>query len=103
MVDFNDIFQKELRGRRERSIFTPSTEMVGAEKNPIHTHISVHTRISIDETNEETSLNAEYGPQQVQSLLSLVVDLPLNKRMKDAGDDADAFHHLNKLNSHRGG
>lgn len=104
MIDFNKIMTEELEESRKGNIFRapqpePKVEHV-SKKPPIGTSAENPYHITID---GETDLNGEFGPQQVQSLLGLVVDFPLSKKMKDAGDDADAIHHLNKLNSHRGG
>jgi hypothetical protein len=99
MANINDIFQKELQQRREENIFAP------AENQPTREDIpdgAVLPNISIDETTEEALLNAEYGPQQVESLLGLVVDFYLGKRLDDAADDVDAVRHLNRI-KYRGG
>ena len=49
------------------------------------------TNIHVD---EGALLNAEYGPQQVESLLRFVVEPRVQKGMRDAEDDADALEHL---------
>lgn len=98
MVDINDIFQKELKHRRAQNIFAP-TENVAREDIPEGVQLP---HISIDDATEEALLNAEYGPQQVESLLGLVVDWSLNHKMEGAVDDADAVRHLNRI-KYRGG
>lgn len=98
MADINDIFQKELKHRRAQNIFAP-TEIVTREDIPAG---AVLPTISFDETTEEALLNAEYGPQQVESLLGLEMDYSLRKKLADAADDVDAVRHLNRI-KYRGG
>lgn len=90
MSKINDIFQKELQERREQNIFSAQKEQ---DPKTI--------RISIDETNEEAFLEEDYKPQQVKSLLNLVLDPLDRKNIADAEDDALATHHLNQLNRHK--
>jgi hypothetical protein len=95
MADINDIFQKELKDRRAQNIFAP------AENQPTREDIpegAVLPNISFD----EALLNAEYGPQQVESLLGLELDYSLRKKLADAADDVDAVRHLNRI-KYRGG
>lgn len=94
-MDFNKIMQEELKTRREGNMFQPNQ----AEEQPPEMQADAH--ITIDD--EEIDLNETYGPQQVRSLLGLVVDSPLHKRLEDAKDDTLAIHQLNELNSHRRG
>jgi hypothetical protein len=99
MADINDIFQKELKDRRAQNIFAP------AENQPTREDIpegAVLPNISFDEATEEALLNAEYGPQQVESLLGLELDYSLRKKLADAADDVDAVRHLNRI-KYRGG
>ena len=98
MADINDIFQKELKHRRAQNIFAP-TEIVTREDIP---EGAVLPTISFDETTEGALLNAEYGPQQVESLLGLEMDYSLRKKLADAADDVDAVRHLNRI-KYRGG
>ncbi len=98
MADINDIFQKELKHRRAQNIFAPA-ENVTREDIP---EGAVLPTISFDETTEEALLNAEYGPQQVESLLGLEMDFSLRKKLADAADDVDAVRHLNRI-KYRGG
>ncbi len=101
MIDFNKLMTEELEECRKANIFRArqipelplkaepvlGTPLRGSSAaNPHH--------ITMD---EETDLNGEFGPQQVQSLLALVVDLPLHKKMEGAVDDAAAVYHLNRL------
>jgi hypothetical protein len=81
---------EELSKAREKNMFVAKPEQF---PGPYHAEISI---------DEETDLNEEFGPQQVQSLLGLVVDSPLSKALSDAEDDADAVRHLNRL-KYRGG
>lgn len=94
MSDINDIFQKELTRRRAQNIFAPTEKSVGREDIPEGVQLP---NISIDETSEGALLNAEYGPQQVESLLGLVVDYYLNRKLEGAADDVDAVRHLHRL------
>lgn len=107
MTDLNGIFQKSLREARKGNTFAPADELQKLQDSGVVADsgydASTCNNIHFDETNEEALLNAEYGPQQVQSLLSLVVDFPLHKRLEDAKDDVLAVHQLNQLNSHRRG
>lgn len=91
-MDFNKIMQEELDERRKGNMFQ-------GYQSPEQPPKKADAHISIDD--EETDLNEVYGPAQVQSLLGLVVDFPLRKKFADAGDDADAVHHLNKLKAPR--
>ena len=101
MANLDDIFQKSLREARKGNTFAPAEALQKLQDSGVVVYSgydpSNHNSIHIDETNEEALLNAEYGPQQVQSLLALVVDLPLHKKMEDAVDDAAAVYHLNRL------
>ncbi len=99
MSDINDIFQTELRSRRAKNIFAPAEKPTSAEGNVPKDH---NFHISFDDTTEEALLNEEYGPQQVKSLLHLVLDPLDQKNIADAEDDVLAIHQLNQLNSHRG-
>ncbi len=58
--------EKEMRATWDKLEVVKSKE---AQDNSTYT-------FSIDETNEDALLNAEYGPQQVKSLLHLVVNPP---------------------------
>lgn len=80
-LDMNQIIQQELRERRAKMFFNNSPDQK-------------ITKISV---NEGALLNAEYGPQQVESLLRYVIDAPLSKAMADAADDTNAVSHLNAL------
>lgn len=93
MANINDIFQRELKERRAQNIFAP-TDKVGREDIPEGVQLPT---ISIDEATEEALLNAEYGPQQVESLLGLVVDYSLNRKLEGAVDDVDAVRHLHRI------
>jgi hypothetical protein len=99
MSDINDIFQKELKQRREENTFAPAETQPTREDIPAG---AVLPNISIDETSEEALLNEEYGPQQVESLLGLALDFSLRKKLADAADDVDAVRHLNRI-KYRGG
>jgi hypothetical protein len=89
-VDFNKLMTEELSKARKGNMFAAKPEPTPQD---LHAHITI---------DEETDLNEEFGPQQVQSLLGLVVDSPLSKALSDAEDDADAVRHLNRL-KYRGG
>ncbi|MBD3261020.1 MAG: hypothetical protein GF334_04960 [Candidatus Altiarchaeales archaeon] len=80
-LDMNQIIQSELQERRKGS-------SLPRQQNEPTIRISEDTG---------SLLNAEYGPQQVESLLRYVVDFPLEKAMSDAMDDNDAVRHLRKL------
>ncbi len=101
MTDLNDIFQKSLREARKGNTFAPAEALQTLHDSGVKVYsgydASHHNNIHFDETNEEALLNAEYGPQQVESLLGLVVDHPLHRRMEGALDDEDAVRHLNRL------
>jgi hypothetical protein len=101
MADLNDIFQKSLREARKGNTFAPAEALQKLQDSGVKVYsgydASTCNKIHIDETNEEALLNAEYGPQQVESLLALVVDFPLHHRMEGALDDEDAVRHLNRL------
>ncbi len=101
MIDFDKLMTEELEECRKGNIFRArqipelplKAELVlgtplrgSSAANPHH--------ITID---EGALLNAEYGPQQVESLLALVVDSPLHRKMEGAIDDYDAVRHLNRL------
>lgn len=45
----------------------------------------------------DTLINNDYGPSQVESLLRMVMDYPLNKAISDVEDNLDALNHLEKL------
>ena len=92
MSDINKIFQQELRTRRKQNIFAPDENCNSADL--LEMDKQYHISISIDETNEETLLKAEHDPQQVESLLGLVVDFSLGKRIDDAIDTEVALRHL---------
>lgn len=85
-LDMDRIVQEELREQRNK----PGRLTSGNQE--------VHIRISEE---RGTLLNAEYGPQQVESLLRLVVDYPLHKAMEDALDDNDAIRHLEARKKNR--
>ena len=87
MIDFNKVMQDELETRREGNTFAVK-RLPNKGNNQIDAHITI---------DEETDLNGEFGPQQVQSLLGLVVDFPLHHKMEGALDDEDAVRHLNRL------
>jgi len=101
MANLNDIFQKSLREARKGNTFAPADALQKLHDSGVKVYsgydASNHNSIHIDETNEEALLNAEYGPQQVESLLGLVVDWHLNRKMEGAIDDYDAVRHLNRL------
>ena len=83
----DNIFQRELQAHRAQNLFAPAEKSLPVPSSKIH----------IDEENEGAILNAENGPQQVESLLHYVVDPSTDKGMADALDDADAVKHLNDL------
>jgi hypothetical protein len=90
MTNFNEMMQAELRTARSKSIFPPtkkSTESLSKDREVVLPPIHI-------DGEEGTILNAEHGPQQVESLLRYVVDFPTGKAMDDAVDDADAIRHL---------
>jgi hypothetical protein len=93
-MDFNKIMQDELKTRRADNMFQ-------GYQSPEQPPQKADAHVSIDD--EEIDLNEVYGPTQVRSLLGLVVDSPLHKRIEDANDDVLAIHQLNELNSHRRG
>lgn len=86
--DLNDIFQKSLREARKGNTFAPADALQKLHDSGVKVYsgydASHHNSIHIDETNEAALLNAEYGPQQVQSLLALVVDFKLHYMMEGA-------------------
>lgn len=88
-MDFNKLMTEELNKARKGNMFQPKEQL----PQQADAHISI---------DEETDLNEDFGPQQVQSLLGLVVDFPLDKAMDDAVDDYDAVRHLTRLKNHRG-
>ena len=101
MTDINDIFQKSLREARKGNTWAPAEALQELHDSGVKVYsgydASHHNNIHIDETNEAALLNAEYGPQQVESLLGLVVDYSLNRKIEGAIDDDDAVRHLRRL------
>jgi hypothetical protein len=100
-MDFNKLMTEELNERRKGNMFKafqpeeqpPGPPEVGHESSPPKGE-PCDLIIHID---TETDLNEEYGPQQVQSLLGFVVDVPLDRALDGALDDADAVTHLNRF------
>lgn len=86
-LDMNQIIQQELQERRARGLFKGNKPNVPAGVNLPNITIN----------GEGAHLNADHGPQQVESLLRYVVDYPLDKAMSDAEDDTDAVRHLRML------
>lgn len=95
-LDMNQIIQEELQQRRAKSVFT-----AGPKGNTRDSRVGSAGHIHIGDegivVDRDSRLNADFGPQQVESLLRYVVDFPLEKAMSDAEDDADAVRHLRSL------
>lgn len=84
-LDMNQIIQEELRAQRSAPGRITSNKPMSKHSSGCNIRISEEIG---------TLLNAEHGPQQVESLLRYVVDFPLEKAMDDALDDNDAVRHL---------